>query len=221
MEKKKIKKVLKIILIIIAILIILFLIHTIRNFIIVLQLQTKISQFTDVTNYHIKTITNEESGIIVTVNYYKKDNKQAYFLERNKDNEIIKMFVYSNGEKTHMYTETPEYKTANLNVGNFTGVEIVNSLYNRNTWQTILSSMMANIKTVKLNEKDCYEINNFPSEVLWLGLGKNVIYIEKDTGLMIRNDTDSLIVENMYEFNTVNDEIFIEPDISQYQVYEK
>lgn len=59
------------------------------------------------------------------------------------------------------------------------------------------------------------------NEVLWLGLGKNVIYIEKDTELMIRKDTDSLIVENMYEFNNVNDEIFIEPDISQYQVYEK
>ena len=80
---------------------------------------------------------------------------------------------------------------------------------------------MAQIKSVTYNEKPCYEIHNFPSQHLLLGLGKNIVYIEKDTGLVIKNDADDSISAREYEFNNVEDSIFIEPDISQYQVYEK
>ena len=51
MEKKKmVKKVLKIVLIIIAILLVILAIHTIRNYVIVKDLQTKISQYNNSTN---------------------------------------------------------------------------------------------------------------------------------------------------------------------------
>lgn len=221
MKKKKLNKGLKIILIIIAILIILFLIHTIRNYIIVSQLQNKVTQYTNNNNYHIKFVDNHSDGMIVITNYYKKDNKHAYFLERNKDGELLKLSVYSDGTKTHRYIETPDNKTANFDKSQFLGVEIVNVLQNDNTWQNILASMMAQIKSVTYNEKSCYEINNFPSQHLLLGLGKNIVYIEKDTGLVVKNDADDSISEREYEFNNVEDSIFIEPDISQYQVYEK
>ncbi len=77
------KKILKIIGIIIAILIILILIHTIRNFIIITDLQNKISKYSNSSNYFIKSVAKEESGNIITINYYKKDNKQVMFMERN------------------------------------------------------------------------------------------------------------------------------------------
>lgn len=222
MEKKKVKKVLKIILIIIAILIILVLIHTIRNFIIVSQLQSKITEYTKINNYHIKITENQEDGAFITVNYYKKDNKQAYFLERNKDGEVIKMSSYSDGTKTHRrYTETPDYKTVNFEQSQFLGIAIGNVLENDNTWQNILASMMAQIKSVEYKGKICYEITNYASQHLFLGLEKNTVYIEKDKGLLIKANIDYSNAEYEYEFNNVNDTIFIEPDISQYQVYEK
>lgn len=77
------KKILKIIGIIIAILIILILIHTIRNFIIITDLQNKILKYSNSSNYFIKSVAKEESGNIITINYYKKDNKQVMFMERN------------------------------------------------------------------------------------------------------------------------------------------
>lgn len=49
----------------------------------------------------------------------------------------------------------------------------------------------------------------------------NEIYVEKDTGLLIKADVDYSNTEYKYEFNNTDDAIFIEPDINQYQLEEK
>ena len=97
MEKKKI---LKSILIIIIAIIAIFIIHTIKNYIIITGLQNKITQYKDSTNYNIKSTAKEENGTTIKIDYYKKDNKQVIFLERNTGEEVSKISMYDNGERT-------------------------------------------------------------------------------------------------------------------------
>ena len=46
-------------------------------------MQNKILQYQDSANYYIKSVATENNGTIVTMKYYKKDNKPVVFLERN------------------------------------------------------------------------------------------------------------------------------------------
>ncbi len=44
------------------------------------------------------------------------------------------------------------------------------------------------------------------------------IYIDKDTGLLVKIIEAGIDSKREYEINTVDDSIFIEPDISEYKV---
>lgn len=219
MEKKKIRKVLKIISIVALIALAIVVIHTIRNFIIITNLQSKISEYSNSTNYCTKSVANENNGIIITMKYYKKDNKQAVFLERNLNGEITKMSMYNNGERTDLFIETTDSKIAQLNSGTIMSVDIYNQLETENSWQTFLGSIFSSVKSTKYNGKDCYAISNFMSSNS-LSYDKQTVYIDKDTGLFVKNEIDKIVTEREYEFNNVEDSIFVEPDISQYTLKE-
>ena len=88
MKKKRIIKIIGIILIIILIFIA---IHTIRNTIIISDLQNKIDNYSNSTNYYTKSVATESNGTVVTMEYYKKDKKEVVFLERNLKYQCIIM----------------------------------------------------------------------------------------------------------------------------------
>ena len=46
------------------------------------------------------------------------------------------------------------------------------------------------------------------------------MYIEKDTGLLVKMMEGTTVSEREQEFNNVDDSIFVEPDISQYTISE-
>ncbi len=215
----KVKKVLKVIGIVLIILVVLLLIHTLRNFVIVSKLQNNISKYAESTNYHIKSVETESNGIILTVNSYKKGDKQVSFIERNKNGEVTKISAYRNNDKMDIFYDNPNSKMADLNADAiFIEVNIYNYLESDSTWHTILSSMFANIRSTEINGKKCYVVNNYTSFVSLMPVGKNECYIEKDTGLMIRNVTNDMINDREFEFDNVNEEVFIEPDISEYTI---
>ena len=216
----KMKKVLKVIGIIIAILIILVLIHTIRNYVIVTGLQDKILQYANSSNYYIKSVTTENNGTIVTMEYYKKDNKQSSIFERNLNGEISKISMYNNGERTDTFWDNKENKIAELDSNTIMSVNIYNGLETDNKWQTFLSCITSNIKSVNYNGKECYSIKGFMSSTS-LTSEDTEIYIEKDTGLLVKFIDSQTLTEREYKFNNVEDTIFIEPDISQYTLKEK
>ncbi len=215
----KIKKWLKILGIVIAILIMLVLIHTIRNYVIITDLQNKISQYTNSINYYIKSIATVKDGTI-TMEYYRKDNNQVVFLERNLNGTINKTAIYNNGEKTDTFIQTPDTKIAQLDSGTIMSINIYNHLETENNWQTFIGSMLASVKSTKYNGKDCYIIKDFMSSTSLTFEGAET-YIEKDTGLFIKDIEGETVTEKEYEFNNVDDSIFIEPDISQYELKEK
>lgn len=148
------KKVFKTIGILVLIIVILMLLYVIRNTIIVTKLQKNIKEYTSKTNFSIKVtnLTSEKSKM--TVNYYKKDNKEAVILERNVDENSVKMSFYNNGERKDLFIETNDKKTVQVNTKNqLLGLNITDSLQTDNLWQTILYSSIARIKTENVNGK--------------------------------------------------------------------
>ena len=208
------KKILMVLGIIIAILVVIVLVHTIRNYMIITDLQNKISQYADSVNYYTKSIATVKDGTI-TMEYYRKDNNQVVFLERNLNGTINKVAMYNNGEKTDTFTQTPDTKIAQLNSGTIMSIGIYNHLETENNWQTFLGSMFASVKSTNYNGKDCYIIKGFMSSTSLTFEGAET-YIEKDTGLFIKDIEGETITEKEYEFDNVDDSIFVEPDISQY-----
>ena len=217
MSKKKIFKILGIILLVV---IAIFLIHTIRNYIIITDLQNKIADYSNSTNYYTKSIATESNGIVVTMEYYKKDKKEALFLERNLNGEISKISMYNNGERTDTFWDNKGSKTAQLDSGTIMGVNIYNYTETDNKWQTFLGSIFANVKSTNYNGKECYIIKGFLSSLSLTSEGAET-YIEKDTGLYLKTIEGDRTTERIYEFDKVDDSIFVEPDISQYTLKEK
>ena len=214
----KMRKILMVLGIIIAILVMIVLVHTIRNYMIITDLQNKISQYVNSANYYIKSIATVKDGTI-TMEYYRKDNNQVVFLERNLNDTINKIAIYNDGEKTDTFTQTPDTKIAQLNSGTMMSINIYNHLETENNWQTFLGSMLTSVKSTNYNGKDCYIIKGFMSLTSLTFEGAET-YIEKDTGLFIKDVEGETITEKEYEFDNVDDSIFVEPDISQYKIQE-
>ena len=152
--------------------------------------------------------------------YYKKDKKEVVFLERNLNGEISKISMYNNGERTDTFWDNKESKTAQLDSGTIMGVNIYNFTETDNKCQTFLGSIFANVKSTNYNGKECYIIKGFPSSLSLTFEGAET-YIEKDTGLYLKTIEGDRTTERKYEFNKVDDSIFVEPDISQYTLKEK
>lgn len=217
MSKKKIFKILGIILLVV---IAIFLIHTIRNYIIITDLQNKMANYSNSKNYYTKSVATESNGTVVTMEYYKKDNKEVVFLERNLNGEISKISMYNNGERTDTFWDNKENKIAQLDSGTVLGVNIYNYTETDNKWQTFLGSITANIKSTNYNGKECFIIKGFLSSNSLTFEGAET-YIEKDTGLYVKTIEGDRTTEREYEFESVDDSIFIEPDISQYTLKEE
>ena len=212
MNKKKIFKFIGIVLIII---IVIFLIHSIRNYLIITNLQNKVSKYQNDTNYGIKSVATESNGTVINMEYYKKENKEAVFLERNLNGEITKISVYNNGERVDTFFDTPEGKIAQLNSGSIMGVNIYNMTETDSKWQTFLGSITANIKSTNYNGKECYVIKGFLSTYS-LNFKGSETYIDKETGLFVKTIEEERIIERNYVFDNIDDNIFVEPDIGQY-----
>lgn len=214
------KKILKVVLLIIVLLIVILIVHTIRNYVIVTDLQDKILQYQESTNYHIKSVANADNGgTITTMDYYKKDNKQVVFMERNFNGEILKLSMYDNGERVDTFIETQDEKVAQLDRGDLMSVNIYNYLETDNTWQTILGCITARIKSTNYNGKECYSIKGFMSP-LFLSTEGAETYIDKETGLFVKTTEAEIVNEREYEFNNVDDSVFAEPDLSKYTLKE-
>ena len=214
----KMKKILMVLGIIIAILIMIVLVHTIRNYMIITDLQNKISQYSNITNYHAKYVTTDESGVMITMDYYRKDNKEVVFLERNLNGEINKVSMYTNGEKTNIYTDAKDTKIAQLDTKTtIAGINIFNQLETTNSWQTFIGSINTKVKPITYKGKECYDISKFVSGGTLTFEGAEM-YIEKDTGLLVKIMEGTTVSEREQEFNNVDDSIFVEPDINLYTI---
>ena len=221
MNKKIVKKILKIILIILLVLFVLFLLHSFRNFMIIKKLQKSIEPYLSSTNYHLHSINSQDNGDSIVMDYYKKGSKETSIIERVSEKNPTKISTYINDESVTTYIDTPseKYVTPNRNI--VLSINIYNWCESDNDWQTFLISTFCNIRTSKYNEKDCYIISNFFSPYfLYESFDSNLLYVEKDTGLLLKTQVGSMVSERSYEFNTVDDSFFVQPNINEYTLKE-
>lgn len=204
----------RIILIIIAVLVVLLIVHTFRNYYIILSMQNKILEYKDSTNFHFINVSNWNDGTKVTMNYYKKGEKQAVFIDREGNDKTVKMSMYDNGKRVDNFYEVGDSKTAKLG-GGMISVEISNRLETANAMETLATCIGSRIKSVKYNGKDCYAIKGVISS-LTIASEDETIYVYKDTGLLAGSENDNEKAVRETEFNNVSDSVFVEPDISEY-----
>ena len=215
----KAKKILKIIGIILLVVIIIFLIHCFRNFIIILGLQDRVAEYIDDDNHHLHMISKQNEQVSLTIDYYKKDNREVTFMERNFNGEITKLSFYKNGERIDMFTENSTTKVAKINTNALIPGTIINVLQADNNWQTFLYSIIAKIRSGNYNNKDCYIIGNYLSPNNLYSYNNETKYIiEKETGLLLEETLNNIVTKRIYEFGNVDNSIFIEPDISQFTI---
>ena len=218
---KKFSNKMKILKIILLIILIIFGIHIGRNMIILSSLNNKANNYVSSSNYHKKT-TNFNGDNLMIIDTYYKDGKTVTFLRRVTEKEINKISVYQSGDITNTYFETGDDKKAQLNQKDaFLVSNIFNYLESNNIFEILIRSVTTNIKTVNCNGKDCYLMTDYFSSDL-LTSRNDSAYIDKETGLIIRmtmsGDSKDTVTDYAYEFDTVTDDIFIEPDISEYKI---
>ncbi|MBQ9314255.1 MAG: hypothetical protein IJ220_04530 [Clostridia bacterium] len=224
MEKKKFI-IGKIILIILAIIILGILIHTTRNYIIISKLQDTFKQYANVDNYHIKIAYDNEQVGHVETNYYRKDNKKAYFIENtNLSGDITKMLTFDNGKRVDFFSDSIEGKNAYLGKGASPDFAIDNGIMVDSFIQKLFCCFVARIRSMEYNGKDCYEIKNFlTANYLYDENEVSMSIIDKETALEIARKWDGTrlqLEERLTEINTVDDSVFIEPNIAEYDIKE-
>lgn len=218
MKKKKL--ILIIILLVILALVILLLIHTIRNFIIIKNLQENVAQYLNSTNYHIKSSESDDSGTTMNIDYYQKDGKIAIIMERNQNGKVSKISSYEKDGKTNRYYDTEDSNVAELDTGSTIMYGVINYFDTANDFQTFVGSIMMKIEKTEYNGKECYLITDIPESIFLNSTEKNEIYIEKDTGLYVKSSNATSTGEREYEFDNVSDEVFEEPNLEGYEIRE-
>lgn len=226
MEKKNVvKKVFKVIGVIVLIAFVLFMVNTIRKLIIIKEIQRTASQYTSSTNYHVKSIASGMNGEdrITTINcYYKEGNKLTTLEMSEKGEKTYKLSIYDNGEKKDVFTETKEQKMAEIDAED--AMNFIMPIYDYfeggSNMQLICIAIASKVENIEYKGKKCYRVGDFVSSDTLVDINSNnsEVYIEKDTGLVIRTHFGSSISEREYEFNNVQDEVFIEPDLKEYKV---
>lgn len=224
---KKYSNKMRILKIILLVILAVFLITTGRKMVIIASMSNKASKYTNSKNYHQASTSYSGNGLVKMDTYYK-DGKRVTFLRSISESGTSKISIYNNGETTNSYFENGDKKILQPNDATGLEIQIPNYFETSNMFEFIVSSIMVNIKSTECNGKKCYLVTNFMSSNILAGIDEGT-YIEKETGLIIRNGglqstdpetgnvTDG-IHDATYEFDNVSDEIFVEPDISEYEI---
>ena len=195
--------------------------------IIISDLQSKTNEYVNSKNYHRIIYTYDKDKTAKLEVFVLGDKKRVIrtMMIGNEKN-VTEMFF--DGTKTNIYIEKGDKKIAQLNQELIIAESLYNALYTENLAYTVFASIPATVNNKEFNGEECYYITNFNS---LYNESKDGIYIDKETGLVLRSvtrtetmtDGDKFIlptIDYVYEFNTVTEEDFIEPDISEYDVQE-
>lgn len=233
---KRYKNKLRVLKIIILIIILAFAISAVRKMYIVGDLYNKAEQIVKNTNYH-REIASMSEGNFTKTEIWATDNKIKMILKKFENDKIEIREVYGT-KKGRMensdidayiineYTTINGEKTAKLHHEVQISVAPQNPFYVENKFQLFLYAIPTSIKRTTFDGKECYYIINYKEP---FSINEAGMYLDKETGLPISyvgyetEFTGSGLgripaAEYKYEFNTVTEEDFVEPDLSEYKV---
>jgi len=212
MENKKMKlwkKILIIVLIVSAILAIVI----VRKFVIITNLVNESKEYVNKTNY-FAVVQSLQNGTVNMVKSYNKDGNYLTTLRTyGKDIQDERgLIIYKKDSEEIGIIQSGEEKIAILE-GTVVGgkINVVNIFSTLdNTIQQLQFAIMSRITTDNYGNIECYliELDNWK------------MWVEKDTGLVIREINGGFVAERFYEFDIVKDEDIIKPDTSDCKIQE-
>lgn len=204
--------------------------NTLRNYRILEELRENLKETAKISNYHQTMGAKFYNNGLVVQDVYVKDGK---YLSVNQNITVVgqkykisfyyngnRMAIYKEGNNGGQYEKTVEVDenyqpTSDIKLSNWFLEEPETEGGTSKLWL----SMRLKIEKVTYNGKECYMIENnrFIKDT-----NQHIIYyIEKDTGLLVRQvQHDGNTTDHEYEFGNVQDEIFEEPNIEEYQLIE-
>lgn len=212
-----------------------FLGTTTRKAIILADLARKAEENVKSTNYHMTIYSYDKGRAWVHEEFVLNDKRKvkvAQFQEHGTS--VSQSFIYQteNGEtKENIYIDSQSKKTATLGrvidtKSEYVGAEM-RPLRTENIIHLLINAVITSVQSKSLNGEECYLIANFKG--LHIGRYEEGVYINKENGLVMGSteyEVDygdgmkGIVIGNEieYEFGTVTEEDFIEPDINEYEI---
>lgn len=188
--------------------------------IILLSLSQKAENSQSYDNFYIKLNSYQGDYFITTEIYNKGEDYLRTWTRFSTDTqEIQKLIYYKKGNDQIVLKEAGGKKYIE---NSFVGGQIYPVTYLPSNFTNKLKNIISlnicqtyfNISPTYCNGKKCYLIKDKDSEN----------YIDAETGMAIRhiekNNTNDLVVDYKYKFNTVTDDDIIKPDTTGYMVKE-
>lgn len=210
MEKKKMKLWKKLLLVVLALLVV-FAILTLRKYIIITKLINASKDYVGKTNFIEEIYSMSNDSVVLNKIYYKDENifMTAQIFSHNILDER-KNTAYKKDNETIVVVQSGEDKVALLNA--HVAPVYVNTISEFDDIKfKIPLALTSKITTEECNNKECYLIKLSKDYKIW---------VEKETGIIIREMTNGHITNRKFTFDEVKDEDFIKPDISDCKVQE-
>ena len=210
MEKKKMKLWKKIFLVILALLVV-FSILTLRKYIIITNLINISKDYVGKTNFIVDTYSLSNDSVSLTKTYHKDGD--VFSITQTFSHKILnerKTTAYNKDNEKIVIIQSGEDKVALLN-GNIAPVS-VNTINEFDDIKfKIPFAFTSKITTEECNNKECYLIELSKDYKIW---------VEKETGIIVRVMDIGYITNRYYTFDVVTDEDILKPDISDCKVQE-
>lgn len=216
--------------IIIITIVVLFVILTGRKILIINDLYDKAEEHINSTNYHSVVHSFASNNYGKTEMYSMGDKKKIIIIqEKEEGRTVTSMYAAKSHDdryNVNVYMESSNgKKTMRLNQDMGIMMDPQNTLYTESWWQLFLYSIPASVRSTTFDGKECYYISNFRNLYSYCPEGS---YIDKETGLLISTiayeskDSDGNIsrwpaTERSYEFGTVTESDFTEPNREEYE----
>lgn len=230
---KKYKSKLRVLRIILLLILIIFVGNTVRKMIIISDLSNKAEESISLGNYH-REISSYEQGNFTKTEIFNMEDKKKIIITKMTDEgiTITKTFATKISEEevfdqylVNIYTEKENSKIARLNQKMGISVDPQNTLKTDNLLHLLMLSTFASIEKTTYNGEECYYISNLEN----FAYGSIGMYINKETGLTVSTigyeieySDGSLgrwpAGEYVYEFGTVTEADFVEPNVSEYEI---
>lgn len=236
-EKKKVKFLkkyrnkLRVLEIIILIIVVAFVVNTGRKVYIITDLNNKAEKYVNESNYHITTYSLQEGKFYKDEVFSMEGKKKlVYTTITDEETQIITMNLskIGKGEYLDRYKGNIYYNNSlgkNVIIGQEIEVmpDIQDIFKTENLRELLVYSIPSYVTSTKFDGIDSYYISNFR--------GEGGMYVNKETGLPISEMSYDIEVDDgimgrtptseyKYEFGTVTEDDFTEPDISEYTVQE-
>lgn len=208
MENKKMKLWKKLLLVVLALLVV-FAIFTLRKYIIITNLINTSKDYISKTNFMVDTYVLTNDSVVLTKSYCKDGN--LFSTTETLGHNIIeerKITAYSKGDEKIVIIQSGDDKVL-LSNGNVAPINVNTISEFDDIKLRIPLAFTSKITKQNCNGKECYLIELSKDYKIW---------VEKETGIIIREMDIEYITNRTYTFDVVKDENIIKPDTSDCRV---